>query len=450
MLHSFSFENFRSMKGRQTLSLFRSGDGTTSRLAVDGNLAGGDISPVAVIFGANASGKSTIIHAMTYIRWIIRQSSRLEAGRKLPNEAFALDDVSRDLPFFCEIEFSIRDRVFRYSFSVQTGIIATESLAEIVQGPRRRSTRRLFTRKTEGTDTKIDVSSVLTGPKKAIIAATRPNSLFLSKAAHENFKPLLEIYEWFVDPVMGSFGGNRLSGDEGIRKLESDTDYRPWIGNLLTNADLGVIDVSVRSPKARPSSELVARVAGIISSLNASSSDNDPEDLAFAEEWLFESNRSPQLHHRYADHVKSPGVIPWEDESQGTHALWNISSSIYDSLKTGRALLIDELSSLHPLLVRAIISTYQSERSNPNKAQLIFTSHDLNLLGSWGGQGYLLDRDQIWLTEKEYHSGSSNLIPLTDFSPRKEEDIEKMYLQGRYGAVPALGPLFNVDPQVLA
>jgi len=103
---------------------------------------------------------------------------------------------------------------------------------------------------------------------------------------------------------------------------------------------------------------------------------------------------------------------------------------------------MDEISSLHPLLVRAIIEMFQSRSWNPHGAQLLFTTHDISLLGDFGGTGYILDRDQIWFTEKSVE-GVTEIIPLTDFHPRNTEDIEKAYIMGRFGAIPALDQLLE-------
>jgi AAA15 family ATPase/GTPase len=424
MLLSFEFENFRSMQDRQTLSLVRAGDGTKSRLAIDEELAGGAVSPIAVIFGANASGKSTVIEALWFVRRIIRHSARQEAGVSLPNPAFALDDDSRGKPFRCETWFTVGEREYKYSFAISDGIVSEEGLKEISQGPSRRTIKTLFSRQTQEGASKIAVSPGLPGSKKAIIDATRPNSLFLSKAVQENFEPLMDVYNWFVDSSFES------GGDPGLAQLESDPDFGPWIKNFLVEADLGVVDIMVRNP-SRPPSDLVARLADT----------DDPEDLARVEEELIRRRRRPELLHRRESSIANTGAIAWNHESRGTRELWDVAADVYSALKSGKPLIIDELSSLHPMLVRKLLETFQSRRTNPHDAQLIFTSHDLNLLGSWGGHGFILDRDQIWLTEKEYHSGATTLMPLTDFSPRKDEDIERMYLQGRYGAVPSIGVL---------
>jgi len=430
MLISFSVENFRSIRQRQTLSLVRAGGGTVSRVTDDEKtLAGGDISPLAVIFGPNASGKSTVLTAVDYVHWVVRNSARREVGQPLPADPFLLDAESRGRPFSTEVWFTVGPREFGYSFTLAGGRVVAEQLRESIRGPAKRSVRTLFTRQADGT---ISTSSHLPGPKRAIIAATRPNSLFLSKAAQENFRPLLEVYGWFADLelTIESATPDWLEGDRGVRRLESDPRYKPWIENLLRQADLGVTDVTVAAPDSPPPDDLVRLVTAI----------SGAGSKSWVTEQLSQAIKQPQLVHRDARGDAGGTALPWGLESRGTRSLWDLAGEVYESLGTGQTLVVDEVGSLHPALVRAILEMYQFRQTNPKNAQLIFTSHDISLLGSWGGQGFVLDRDQIWFTDKD-PSNSTNLIPLTDFKPRRDEDTERMYIQSRFGAFPSVGQL---------
>jgi len=410
----------------------RAGGGVKSRLAIEDDLAGGDVSPVAVVFGANASGKSTVLDALERVKWLVRYSAQFDPSLPLVTDPFLLDDLSRSSPFACAVSFTTTGREFHYSFSIQAGLVQTEELKETVQGPARRATRVLFTRQADG-ESRITVAPTLQGPKKNIIAATRPNTLFLSKAAQENFRPLLDVYEWFVDPGTQDdpWVGRSWMSDPTADLYKTDAAFRPWLVNLLAQADLGVTDVSLVPAFTKPS-----RVSFQIRSTDGSDDQDQPAQKNHRDAWL------PELQHRSVP--GAPTAIPWLNESRGTQALWHLASDIYLALRSGRPLLIDELSDLHPLVVREVLRTFQSREKNPENAQLIFTSNDATLLGSWGGDGYMLDRDQIWFTEKDFASGKTSLVPLTDFDPRRDEDTEKWYLQGRYGAVPSVGNL--IDP----
>jgi AAA15 family ATPase/GTPase len=129
-----------------------------------------------------------------------------------------------------------------------------------------------------------------------------------------------------------------------------------------------------------------------------------------------------------------------ERESAGTRAIFNLGPALIDVLRRGGVLVVDELeASLHPLLAMEVVKQFNDPRSNPQNAQLVFTTHDTALLGILVKPAPLR-RDQVWLTEKDPH-GATRLYPLTDYKALKAENIERGYVQGRYGAIPFLGAL---------
>ena len=130
--------------------------------------------------------------------------------------------------------------------------------------------------------------------------------------------------------------------------------------------------------------------------------------------------------------------LPLKEESKGTQMLFRIALPILQAIDEGGFVAIDELeASLHPSLAQSIVRLFNDPESNPKNAQMLFTTHDTNLLGTTLGEP-TLRRDQVWLTEKDAE-GATVLYPLTDYKPRKAENLERGYLQGRYGAIPFLG-----------
>lgn len=124
------------------------------------------------------------------------------------------------------------------------------------------------------------------------------------------------------------------------------------------------------------------------------------------------------------------------EESGGTQVLFRTGGAWLNVLKNGEVLLVDEIdTSLHPLLVRFLIDRFHSPTYNRQNAQLVFTTHNTSILTK-----EMFRRDQIWFVEKS-SDGSSKLYPLSDFSPRKEEDFQRCYMRGRYGALPILEDL---------
>jgi AAA15 family ATPase/GTPase len=136
--------------------------------------------------------------------------------------------------------------------------------------------------------------------------------------------------------------------------------------------------------------------------------------------------------------------LPFDSESLGTQTLFALAGPVIRAIGHGDTLIVDEIdASLHPRLTCEIVRIFKEPAENPKQAQLIFTSHDTTLLGGLLDQAGLA-RDEVWFTEKAI-DGATTLYPLTDFSPRKTENLERGYLQGRYGAVPYLDRNFLMD-----
>lgn len=138
------------------------------------------------------------------------------------------------------------------------------------------------------------------------------------------------------------------------------------------------------------------------------------------------------------DDAAEPVSLSFKSESLGTRALLALSGPVLQALRSGSVLMVDEIdTSLHPRLVTEIIRLFQNSETNPKNAQIIFSSHDTSLLGNLIGDEPILERDQVWFVEKD-RRGASSIYALTDFTPRRLENLERGYLQGRYGAVPFL------------
>jgi len=187
---------------------------------------------------------------------------------------------------------------------------------------------------------------------------------------------------------------------------DSSELVRDRLKKLFFAADIGVVDVKLREMK---------------------------DDSAKAGSGLLRVS----LQHQAND---EDSWIDLEEESQGTKTLFHMATPIFATLASGGLLVVDELeSSLHPLLGQAIVQMFNCPKTNAMNAQILFTTHDTNLIGTTLGEP-VLRRDQIWLTEKD-KTGATKLYPLTSFHPRKAENLERGYLQGRYGAIPFLGDI---------
>ncbi|MEU4223929.1 AAA family ATPase [Nonomuraea sp. NPDC026600] len=236
------------------------------------------------------------------------------------------------------------------------------------------------------------------GERDSLVKLTRPNALFLSVGATLNDPQLSVIHRWFLNDLrLVTPGRNLKSSTNSTRALLMRPDraeiYEQRIVRLLQPADLGVTRL-----------------------------DTDPETGEI------------RLWHRTPDGGEAPLDFGTE-ESLGTHAWFAFLEPMLTVLDRGSVLLVDELdSSLHPALAAEVVRAFQDPASNPHNAQVIFTTHDATLLGS-AVLDRPLNRDQVWITAKK-RSGETELYPLTDAKPRKEENLERGYLRGCYGGVP--------------
>jgi len=242
---------------------------------------------------------------------------------------------------------------------------------------------------------------MLPGDNNMIASLMRKNSLFLSAAAQNNHKALLPVYEWFRRSVHFVLVRRRRPIFTERMRLE-----RSEIARLMTLADLGIEEVRVGDQfRQQPPFE------GLAGALDFPAPSPEFEFL-----------------HQFGE-----SLVPFKtkDESDGTMAYFSLLGPILRALRDGSVLAIDEIdSSLHPSLLAFLVRLFCNKSSNPKGAQLIFNTHDTNLLVNG-----VLQRDQIWFTEKD-REGVSHLFPLSDFKPRPDENFQKRYLQGRFGAIP--------------
>ncbi len=421
MLIQFRVENHRSLRDEQTLSLVAAKLGSDNNHLLRPEGLNEALLPAVALYGANASGKTNVLLALAFMRDAVISSHRLwEPESGVPQESFALSD-QQHAPSFYEADILAGGVRYQYGFSLDAEQIEEEWL---YAWPHTR--RQMWFRRDRD---RFDFGRGLHGENDTIRGLTRPNSLFLSAAAQNNHPSLLPIYSWFQRLQFElrqwktrSFRGNpfsryvyRMLDGAMARQLALFADYdetlqddRQAIVRLLQSADTGIVDLHVEREVGE---ERGGGSSGRTNVLFRHKTD-DPERA-----WL-----------------------PLEVESAGTVALLELATRLIPVLRSGGVLCLDEIeASLHPMLAYALVHQFCDRAQNPMGAQLIFTTHDTNLLGTTLGFSPLR-RDQVWLTEKD-DEGATHLYPLTDFHPRKQENLERGYLQGRYGAVPFLGGL---------
>ncbi len=431
----FRARNYRSIKEEQELSLVAGSlkDSPEAVTQIEG--LGLGLVRVAAIYGANASGKSNVIKALAYMGSAVQNSQRQWAPEgPIPREPFLLDSQSKLDPSSFEVDLLLDGVRFHYGFALNDQEILEEWLDAYPVGKR----QMWFRRK----DRTFTFGKKLVGDNDAIERLTRQNSLFLSAAAQNNHEGLLPLYRWFAE----NFGYVPRERGPAMFKTAimcKDEGFKASVSQALRFADMGIVGLDVREEDILPSlpPRLSKKERLFLEDFTASMR----KFVERAKE-LDDRTRFPEkklvvsLTHKGSGRRDVPFGL--ENESDGTVAFLGLLGPLVHFIGSGGTLCVDELdASLHPLLALGVLQYFSSPKWNPHGAQIIFTTHDTNILDRAS-----LRRDQIWFTEKDAEGGT-HLYPLTDFKPRKNENLERGYLQGRYGAVPFISsPDFLANP----
>jgi hypothetical protein len=421
VLIRFRVENFRSIREEQEFSMVASAISERPETLVPTS-AGVKLLRAAAVYGPNASGKSALFQALSFMRGAVIKSHRIWSPHGgVPRTPFALDHRSVFKPSLFAVDVLIGGVRYEYGFTVDSVRVLEEWLYAYPRGRK----QEWFTRDA-GRDVEFAFSRSLPGENRAISALTRPNSLFLSAAAQNNHEQLMPVYQWFTQNLWIVDDSTRSFFENYAVDSCRHESFRKSLLALLASADLGVTDIEFAESGVAPEP---SASSNLIENLGAT----DPMDP-------FAPVPRVRLWHSTGNSALSV-ALPFEQESRGTRTLFGLLGILRVCLHTGGTLIVDELDqSLHSHLARQIVDRFMSPAWNPRAAQLLFNTHDTNLLSE-----DLLRRDQVWFTEKTT-DGATRLFPLTDFSARKLENLERGYLQGRYGAVPSLSGAFDVGP----
>jgi len=413
MLVDFSVKNYRSIRDKQLLSLVAAKDDAHSKthLIRTGIKTIPNLLKSTVIYGANASGKTNILKAFDFMRGIVARSATSQQGEKFNLQPFKLDTTYINHPSEFEITFLDNGIRYQYGFALTSERITEEWLFVYKKAkPQEWFTRTYDEKKNQDI---YKLGPHLKGKRKLWVDTTRSNALFLSTAVQLNSEQLLPVYTWIVNNINFFNAGASPFFKHSVEMLQKENGKNEII-NFLSSADTSITDIDV-----------VSRKATVYNLKSAGKSNFSTE----------EEIQSPVFKH---ETKLDSAMFQLEEESMGTQRLFCLAAPIIEILRDGKILIVDELdSSLHTLLVRRLVSLFHSSEYNQKGAQLIFSTHDTGLLDL-----NLFRRDQIWFVEKDQDQ-ATKIYPLSDFSPRKNEALEKGYLLGRYGALPFFNDMTN-------
>ncbi|GGE47952.1 hypothetical protein EV200_104160 [Pedobacter psychrotolerans] len=413
MLLEFKVANFRSIGEEQVLSLVPSENQKEyfQNILTEGNYSALNL---ISIYGANGSGKSNVLKAISVFLYKIKSSSKFSSTQSLIFDPFILREGWKLKPTTFEITFILNDSRYRYGFTYNKTTILKEWLF------RKKIGREVNVFQREGEI--IDPSSSLKGNAKLIDAAvegTKDNALFLSSLDALNIEEATEIFEFF-QKFLSLDGTNTTPLRDDKARWENEK-IKSLVTSQIKRLNLGIVDIEAREEFDEENSEAVP-------------------------------NFKIMAKHRYYDPTGEPTKrrMSWDfykRESSGSKKVLELSAPILAILQTGGVLSIDEIeANMHPLLTLDTINLFLNKETNPRNAQLIFTTHDTNLLSY-----SKLRRDQIYFAEKNNWE-STELYSLSDFvymeangdkigKERPDSDKEKRYIEGRYGAIPVFGRL---------
>jgi hypothetical protein len=416
MLRSFRVANHRSIRAPQELVLLPVYDKSRP------------VTPVAAIYGANASGKSNLLDALRWMRTAVLDSfASWTPGGGVPRMPFKLDHAAMREPTELAVDLLLDGRRHYYGFVVDNAGVREEWLHTYPKGRR----RVIF----ERTGNEWTFGSTVRGPVEPTRERTRPNALFLSVAAHSNVPSCERLYRWFLDELTPVEAGAEV-GSDVRRAFLADSPLRSTVLDLLRVADLGITDVVLVAahdtghPAAQPEAVTADDPRWRLVNSLVEAGHLQPAEVAAIGDALVNVLYGRLLFF-HGDHRVPLNV---HEESAGTRSWLNLTVAIAAALAGPRVLLLDEAdTTLHPHLARHLVNLFRDPRTNPRGAQLIFTSHDATMLDE-----DTLSRDQIWFVEKDPTAQTTRLYALAEFRPRKHENTERRYLAGSYGAVPVL------------
>jgi hypothetical protein len=423
MLRSFRVANHQSIRDENELSLLPVNDRDRAAVAV------------AAVFGSNAAGKSSLINALRFMQSAVKLSfASWEPGAPIARTPFRLSPRSLVEPSTYVVDVMLDWNQYVYGFSVDDEKIVEEWLYTYTK--RRR--RVVF----ERTADHIEFAGTNAEGKakaKVVIGMTRPNSLFLSAAAQAGLAEVLPVYHWLGAGMTFLPTPQRVVSAQLLRRLAPGSPDRETLVDLVRAADVGIADVRVVDAgwrdRAMEAEEQAAVARAELASASGKRRLELAEQIAY-HDWLAAIREARSLHLEFY-HGTALAPLSLEHQSEGTRAWLGLVLNARAALDAGTLLAVDELdASLHTRLTTRLVRLFQSRRTNPRGAQLVFTTHDASLLGSVVGEE-VLQRDQVWFVDKD-SEGASTIFPLTDFHPEHAEDTHKRYLGGGFGAVPVV------------
>ncbi len=413
MIIEFTVSNFRSIKDEQTFSLYAENLGThlvdnIAQPSAPGNI---NILKSVGIYGANASGKTNLLRAFYALQYLVLRSGNLKDNTPIAcYEPFLLSGVSKSKPVSFEIEFFIADGN-RYRYKVV--FLQKKIIEECLSFYQTAKESMIFERTESDTWKTIKFGTLYKGGNKRFPFFA--NNAYLSKAGNSADAPLMirNVYNYFMEEVVHIGLSTRLPFYDGVIH---ERIFKK-VSSLLSFIDTGVTEVNFTEKNIQDGEV------------------NLPDNISEQEKERILHKMKQQFLFSHETDTGETEQFQKSEESAGTRKMFDLAPLIIDAFETGGILIIDELdNSMHPFMAELIIKLFNDPEVNPGNAQLIFSTHNINLMSP-----ELFRRDQIWFSEKT--KGASKFYSLDDFDKKKvtpASPFNLWYAEGRFGAVPKI------------
>lgn len=415
MLIQFTVENFLSIRDKVYLSLEPSKDSEHP----ENLITKGECNAVtsAAIYGANASGKTSLFKAITIALIMLRNSNNIQVTDRLPVIPFKFDSESKNKPTSFEFTFiASDDKKYIYGFSATAEKIVEEYLYCYNSA----KPTLIFDLK-EGEEPKYN--RAYKGKLETAYQMNTPNKLFLATATTWNAECTKIPFEWLAESI-DTFTEVMDLGGVAVEKYRTDENrqYIDFTKDLLKQADINISSIEVDAKEVIGGAALPIQIMVQGKMIPPNEGKRYEVEITTGHTIVGEDGESKEY------------SLSLQEESLGTQLLFFYGPLLKDAFEKGKTLILDEIDkSMHPSLVKFIMNLFRDPDINKVGAQLIVTTHETGILTL-----DMFRRDQIYFTEKDSKTGVTDLYSLDEFSVRKTENIEKGYLMGRYGAIPFL------------
>lgn len=417
MLIDFKFKNFMSFADECDFTMLANKDNSHSDELI--SFGKDRASKVRLIYGANASGKTSFINAMYFISSFIANSNMLLEKMPIQVVPFKFCDNCFNTPSEFAITFIKDGLKYAYSFSCTREKVIDERLDIYYSAKPTMIFNRFDTNNYE-----FNKDAKILNPLKE---RNLDNKLFLVTTASWNYEKTKPVVDYLLNTitVMDVDVLWKICLDRIYENNEQE-EYKAFCLKILNNADISISDFKVDPKKLKD----VGSEAEMLNKLLSVATNGNEDAMKTIQDTNIYSFTT--FHNVKNDNKDNKYPLPLNEESLGTIKMFKYSPVLYYVFKEGKVLFVDEIDkSLHPLMAEYLIKMFHDKNINTSNAQLIANTHDTNLLNLDN-----LRRDDIWFTERNYENGRTEMYSLADFSPRKTENIEKAYLLGRFGAIP--------------